>query len=132
MARQVSTFLMFEGKAEEAMTFYVSLFEDARIESVKRYGPGEQGTDGSVLHAAFTLKGQHFMCIDSSAKHAFGFTPAIAIFVDCDSEGEIDHLFGALSRDGQIFMPLDKYPFAEKFVWLADRFGVSWQLRLNA
>jgi predicted 3-demethylubiquinone-9 3-methyltransferase (glyoxalase superfamily) len=132
MAQQVSTFLMFEGDAEEAMTFYVSLFDDAKIDSVKRYGPGEQGAEGSVMHAAFTLKGQRFMCIDSSAKHAFDFTPAISIFVDCDTEREIDHLFAAPSRAGQIFMPLDKYPFAEKFAWVADRFGVSWQLRLAA
>ena len=83
------------------------------------------------MHAGFMLKGQNFMGVDSSVKHAFGFTPSISIFVDCDNEKEIDHLFAALSRDGQILMPLDKYPFAKKFVWLADRFGVSWQLRLN-
>ena len=132
MARQVSTFLMFEGKAEEAMTFYVSLFDDAKVDNVVRYGLGGPGPEGSVLHASFTLKGQSFMCIDSYAKHQFTFTPSISIFVDCDSEPEIDHLAAALSRSGQTLMPLDKYPFAEKFGWLADRFGVSWQLRLNA
>lgn len=131
MAKQISTFLMFDGKAEEAMTFYVSLFDDAEVGDIKRYGAGAQGVEGSVMHAAFTLKGQHFMCIDSAVKHQFGFTPAISIFVDCESEREIDHLHAALARDGMTFMPLDKYPFAEKFAWIADRFGVSWQLRLS-
>jgi len=129
---QISTFLMFEGKAEEAMTFYVSLFADARVDNIARYGAGEQGAEGSVMHASFTLRGQRFMCIDSPAKHSFGFTPAISIFVDCESENEIAHLHKALSRDGMTLMPLDKYPFAEKFSWVADRFGVSWQLRLGA
>ena len=132
MARQVSTFLMFEGKAEEAMTFYVSLFDGAKVDSIVRYGPGGPGPEGSVLHALFTLKGQNFMCIDSAVKHQFTFTPAISIFVDCDGEAEIDHLAAVLARGGQTLMPLNKYPFAEKFTWLADRFGVSWQLRLFA
>lgn len=129
MAKQINTFLMFDGKAEEAMTFYVSLFDDAEVGEVKRYGPGEPGAEGTVMHASFALNGQSFMCIDSPAKHAFGFTPAISIFVECESEREVDHLHAALARDGTTLMPLDKYPFAEKFAWIADRFGVSWQLR---
>jgi predicted 3-demethylubiquinone-9 3-methyltransferase (glyoxalase superfamily) len=130
MAAKVSTFLMFEGKAEEAMNFYVSLLHGAAITGIRRYGPGEPGAEGSVMHASFTLKGQNFMCIDSPAKHAFTFTPAVSIFVDCDSEAEVDALFGKLSEGGQILMPLDKYPFSRKFAWIADRFGVSWQINL--
>jgi predicted 3-demethylubiquinone-9 3-methyltransferase (glyoxalase superfamily) len=130
MTLKIATFLMFEGKAEEAMTFYVSLFADAHVTSITRYGPGEAGAEGSVMHATFTMHGQEFMCIDSPVKHAFTFTPAISIFVTCAAEGEIDDLFARLSDGGQVFMPLGEYPFARKFGWVADRFGVSWQLSL--
>jgi len=130
MAARISTFLMFEGKAEQAMNFYVSLFAGAAVTSIRRYGPGEPGPDGSVMHASFTLKGQNFMCIDSPAKHGFTFTPATSIFVDCDSEAEVEALFGKLSEGGQVLMPLDAYPFSRRFAWVADRFGVSWQINL--
>ena len=128
MAQKVTTFLMFEGRAEEAMNFYISLFRNAKVVDVKRYGPGEAGAEGSVMNATFTLDGQQFMCIDSPAKHGFSFTPSISLYVTCDTEDEIDRLFARLSEGGQIMMPLDRYPFAARFGWLADRFGVSWQL----
>jgi predicted 3-demethylubiquinone-9 3-methyltransferase (glyoxalase superfamily) len=119
MSVQISTFLMFFGQAEAAMNFYVSLFPDARI--INR-------AEGSVKPASFTLNGQNFMCFDSPVKHDFTFTPAISIFVTCDSEAEVDRLFNALSEGGQIFMPLDAYPFSKRFGWTTDRFGVSWQI----
>jgi predicted 3-demethylubiquinone-9 3-methyltransferase (glyoxalase superfamily) len=121
---------MFEGKAEEAMNFYVSLFKESSVTSIRRYGPGEAGAEGSVMHASFVLDGQPFMCIDSSVKHAFTFTPAISLFVTCDSVGEVERLYAKLSEGGQILMPLDAYPFSKKYGWVADRFGVSWQLSL--
>lgn len=130
MAAKVSTFLMFEGRAEEAMNFYVSLFDGASVASIRRYGKEGPGKEGSVVVASFTLKGQSFMCIDSHVKHAFAFTPATSIFVDCDSEAEVEALFGKLSEGGQVLMPLDAYPFSRKFAWVADRFGVSWQINL--
>ena len=70
------------------------------------------------------------MCIDSSVKHDFAFTPAISFFITCDSEAEIDNLFAKLSEDGGVFMPPDNYGFSKKFAWVSDRFGVSWQLNL--
>lgn len=130
MASGISTFLMFEGKAEEAMNLYVSLFKDARIESITRFGAGEAGAEGSVNSAVFMLNGQRFRVFDSEVKHGFTFTPAISIFVDCEDEAEIDRLFAKLSEGGQTLMPLAAYPFARKFGWIADRFGVSWQLSL--
>jgi predicted 3-demethylubiquinone-9 3-methyltransferase (glyoxalase superfamily) len=130
MTQKIKTFLMFDGRCEEAMNFYVSLFRDAAIKSIRRYGPGEAGAEGSVMQASFAVQGQTFMCVDSPAKHGFTFTPAMSLFVDCADETEIDGLFAKLSEGGQIFMPLDKYPFSQKFGWLSDRFGVSWQLNL--
>ena len=129
--QKITTFLMFDGKAEEAMNFYTSLFENSKILSLTRYGPNEAGAEGTVMHAAFSLGGQEFMCIDSNVKHEFTFTPAISLYVNCETEEEIDGLFEKLSHGGQVLMPLDRYPFSEKFAWLSDKFGVSWQLNLS-
>ena len=130
--QKVTTFLMFTGQAEEAMNLYTSLFKQSEILNVSRYGANEAGAEGSVQHATFTLNGQEFMCIDSSAEHAFTFTPSISLYVRCETEEEIDRMFTILSRDGQILMPLDRYPFSQKFGWLSDRFGVSWQLSVES
>jgi predicted 3-demethylubiquinone-9 3-methyltransferase (glyoxalase superfamily) len=126
---QVTPFLMFEGRAEEAMDFYVSLF-DGTVESVTRYGPEGPGPEGSVLLAAFSVGGQRVLCIDSWVQHAFAFTPSISLHVVCGSEAEIDARFERLAEGGEIMMPLGEYPFSRKYAWLQDRFGVSWQLSL--
>ncbi len=91
-AQKITTFLMFEGNAEEAMTFYISLFDDAEVISIARYGADGPGPDGSVQQATFALAGQQLMCIDSPAKHDFTFTPAVSLFVQCENEAEIDRL----------------------------------------
>lgn len=126
--QRITPFLMFEGQAEEAMNFYVSLFDRAEIRNIIRYGPEGPGDEGTVMLATFSLDGQEFMCIDSNVQHAFTFTPAISLYVTCDSPEEVDRLFAALSDGGEVMMPLDAYPFSERFAWGADRFGVSWQL----
>lgn len=128
--QKLTTFLMFEGQAEEAMNFYISLFKDSKIVNVERYGSNGPGKEGTVIHAIFSINGQEFMAIDSHVKHNFTFTPSMSIYVNCETEEEIDELFKKLSESGEIMMPLDKYPFSEKFGWTADRFGVSWQLSL--
>lgn len=128
--QKITTFFMFEGQAEEAMNFYVSLFDQSEIISIKRYGENEAGAEGSVMHAVFSLHGQSFMCIDSSIKHEFTFTPAISLYVTCDTEEEINQVFEQLSQDGSVLMPLAAYPFSEKFGWVADKYGVTWQLTL--
>ena len=128
--QKITTFFMFTGNAEEAMDFYMSLFSGSQILDITRYGPGEAGAEGSVMHATFLLNGQEFMCIDSNIEHAFTFTPAISLYVNCETEAEIDRLFERLTQAGQVLMPLDHYPFSQKFAWVSDRFGVSWQLSL--
>jgi predicted 3-demethylubiquinone-9 3-methyltransferase (glyoxalase superfamily) len=127
---KVTPFLMFEGNAEEAMNYYTSLIEGSKITSIVRYGANESGTEGSVMQAAFTLKDQEFMCIDSNVKHQFTFTPSFSIFLTCDSEEEIDRLYSSLTDGGQVMMPLGDYFFSKKFGWVSDKFGVSWQLTL--
>jgi predicted 3-demethylubiquinone-9 3-methyltransferase (glyoxalase superfamily) len=130
MNTTVHPFLMFQGKAEEAMNFYVSLFPAGEILDIVRYGPGEAGAEGSVMRAAFSIGSQTILCIDSPVKHDFTFTPAFSLFVDCESETEIARLFGALVEGGTPLMPLDDYGFSRRFAWLTDRYGVSWQLNL--
>ena len=130
MAKTVRPFLMFEGRAEEAMRFYVSLVPGGEITSIARYGPGQPGPEGSVMVATFTVAGQAVMCSDSFVKHAFTFTPAFSLFVECDSEETVRRLSSALSKGGAELMPLGEYGFSRKFAWVNDRFGVSWQLNL--
>ncbi|MFC4118033.1 VOC family protein [Nonomuraea zeae] len=131
MTQKITTFLMFQkGDAEEAMTFYLSLFDDAKVIDVNRYGPGEPGKEGTLKHATFALAGQEYMCSDSSVQHGFTFTPSMSLWVGCDSEEELERLYTALLDGGQPLMPLDSYGFSTKFGWVNDRFGVSWQLNL--
>ncbi len=126
----VAPLLMFVGNAEEAMRFYVSLFFPARIERIEHYGAGEQGTEGTVKHATLRIGDSTVQCIDSPIEHAFGFTPAISLAVRAASADAVDEMFARLSQDGAVLMPLDRYPFSERFGWVTDRFGVSWQLTL--
>lgn len=130
MSARVRPFLMFEGKAEEAMRFYVSLIPGSEIGDVVRWGAGGPGKEGSVMLATFSVGGQTVMCSDSAVKHAFTFTPSLSLFVDCASEDEIGRLSAALSEGGATLMPLGDYGFSRKFAWVNDRFGVSWQLNL--
>lgn len=129
--QKIKTFLMFEGKAEEAMNYYLSVFDQAELLSINRYGANAAGAEGTVSHATFSLYGQVFMCMDSNVKHDFTFTPSISLYVTCASEDEINRLFEKLSQGGQVLMPLAAYPFSEKFGWMADKYGVSWQLNLE-
>jgi predicted 3-demethylubiquinone-9 3-methyltransferase (glyoxalase superfamily) len=131
MASKITPLLMFHGEAEEAMTFYLSLFADSKMVDIRRYGPEGPGREGTVMRATVSLAGSEVMCIDSAVRHPFTFTPATSLFVACRSDEEITRLAAALGKGGKVFMPLDAYPFASKFTWLTDRFGVSWQLNLS-
>ena len=132
--QKTTTFLMFvcdqSGKAEEAIQLYTSLFNNSEITSIEYFKAGEPGgKEGMVKQALFTLAGQAYRAMDSMG-HAFSFTPAVSIFVDCDSEEEITTLFQKLSEGGDVMMPLGEYGFSKKFAWLADKYGLSWQLNL--
>ena len=119
----INPFLMFvgkqHGKAEEAMKSYASIFKGSRIEQVERYGADRQGeTEGTVMHARFSLGGQTFMAMDSARDHHFTFTPAISFVVDCKTQEEVDHLWEKLSEGGA----------KGQCGWLEDKYGVSWQI----
>lgn len=131
MVSSITPFLMFEGRAEEAMNVYIDLFPESRVEDVVRYGPGEAGKEGSVLRARFVLAGQSVMCIDSPVAHAFSFTPSFSFFVECGTETRLHDLHARLTEGGKELMPLGAYGFSRSFAWVEDRFGVSWQLNLQ-
>lgn len=132
MKQQIITSLTFQkSDAEEAMNFYVSLFDHSKIIDVQRWEKDGPGKEGTIMQATFELNGQQFMCSDSPPVHNWDFTPAVSIYVECGHENELETLFKKLSEDGQVAMPLDNYGFSQKFGWVIDRFGVSWQLNLQ-
>lgn len=126
-------FLMFQdGSAQAALDLYFAAFPDSRMVRVERYAQGEPGPVGSIKVAVFTLCGREFMCSDSPIKHGFTFTPSSSTFVEFDSVAELERVFRILSDGGQVLMPLGNYGFSQRFGWVNDRFGVSWQLNLAA
>ncbi len=127
--------LMFIGeqhaRAEEAVTFYVALWPNSRVETLERYGPGDEEPEGTVKQASFLLDGQPFSAMDSHLPHPFTFTPgAVAARAMWHGGRDRPHL-AALAEGGTVLMPLDRYPFGFRFGWVDDRFGVSWQLALS-
>lgn len=107
------------GKAEEAIRYYASLFDNSEVGDIFPYGPGEEPEQaGTVKYAPFTLAGQHFSAMDSAQAHEFEFNGAVSLMIECRTQEEIDHFWGALSA----------VPEAEQCGWLKDRFGVSWQV----
>jgi predicted 3-demethylubiquinone-9 3-methyltransferase (glyoxalase superfamily) len=124
---QTYPFLMFTGKAEEAMTLYVTLIPNSRVIDIKRFGKEAPGREGQVMMARFELAGREYRCTDSPPVHAFTFTPSMSTFIECDSEAELDRLYAALIEGGGALMPPNNYGFSARFGWLNDKFGVSWQ-----
>jgi predicted 3-demethylubiquinone-9 3-methyltransferase (glyoxalase superfamily) len=108
------------GKAEEAMHLYVSAFADGRVVDF----------DPELKRGRFELAGQSFVALDGEGTHAFTFTPATSIVVTFDAEHELDAAYAVLAEGGAVLMPLGSYDFSPWFAWLADRYGVSWQLML--
>jgi predicted 3-demethylubiquinone-9 3-methyltransferase (glyoxalase superfamily) len=132
MKNQITTFLTFqENNAEQAMTFYVTLFDNSSIMEVQRYEKGGPAKEGTIMKATFELNGKQFICSDSYRKHEWTFSPAVSMFVECKTAMELEKLFGKLSENGKVFMPLDNYGFSQRFGWVEDKFGVSWQLNLQ-
>lgn len=132
MEKQITTFFTFQGNnAEQAMNFYVEIFDNSKIIEIRRYGNGGPGKEGTVMKAIFELNGKQFICSDSFIKHAWTFTPAISNWVECKNEEELENFFSKLSENGGVMMPLNNYGFSQKFGWVADQFGISWQLNLK-
>jgi predicted 3-demethylubiquinone-9 3-methyltransferase (glyoxalase superfamily) len=126
-------FLMFQGgNAQAALELYFAAFPDSGMVRVERYSEGELGPTGTIKVAVFTLCGREYMCSDSPIEHKFSFTPSSSTFVEFDSLEDLERAFDILSEGGEVLMPLNNYDFSQKFGWVNDRFGVSWQLNLTA
>jgi len=129
---QMSTFLTFQdNNAENAMNFYVELFDNSEIIDVQRWRNGGPVEEGKIMHATFNLNGSQFMCSDSPPIHDWDFSPAVSNYIECKNESELERLFSKLSENGKVTMPLNNYGFSKKFGWVIDQFGVSWQLNLK-
>jgi predicted 3-demethylubiquinone-9 3-methyltransferase (glyoxalase superfamily) len=115
--QKITTYLWFNGNAEEAVELYTSIFPRSRVTKVARWGEGGPGPQGSVMNIAFELDGQPFIALDGGPQ--FKFTPAISLFVSCDSQAEVDAYWSKLLAAGG-------KPTA--CGWLEDRFGLSWQI----
>jgi predicted 3-demethylubiquinone-9 3-methyltransferase (glyoxalase superfamily) len=115
---KISPCLWFDGEAEEAAKFYVSLLPDSRIEKVqKNLVDGPAGNAGTVLVVEFTLAGQSYLALNGGTR--FEYTHAISFKIDCADQAEVDRLWDTLSANGGA---------VEQCGWLRDRYGVSWQI----
>jgi predicted 3-demethylubiquinone-9 3-methyltransferase (glyoxalase superfamily) len=114
--QKITPFLWFDGKAEEAMNFYVSIFKNSKVLSTTRYGEAGPGPKGSVMSATFQLEGQEFFALNGGPHYKF--TPAISLFVNCETQQEVDELWDKLSAAGE----------KNRCGWLQDKFGLSWQI----
>lgn len=116
MQKKITTFLTFDGQAEEAVNLYTSVFPNSRIVSERRYGEAGPGAKGSLMTASFELDGQEFMALNGGP--SFTFSHGISLFVDCETQEEVDQLWEKLSEGGE----------QGQCGWLTDKFGVSWQI----
>ena len=114
--QKIVPFLWFNNEAEEAMKFYVSIFKNSKIISISRYGEAGPGPAGTVMFGTFQLEGQEFMALNGGPQ--FKFTPAISLFVNCETQKEVDELWEKLSEGGK----------KERCGWLTDKYGLSWQI----
>nr|MBD3622953.1 VOC family protein [Sunxiuqinia sp.] len=125
--------LWFSDQAEEATAFYTSLFDNSRIGRTSYYGEAGKETHrmepGTVLSIDFQIQGFQFTALNAGPH--FKFTPAISFFINCQTPEEVDRLWARLSEGGTALMPLNKYPFSEKYGWIEDKYGLSWQLNLT-
>jgi predicted 3-demethylubiquinone-9 3-methyltransferase (glyoxalase superfamily) len=125
--------LWFDDQAEEAARFYTALFRGGKIGEISRYGKAGHDIhgqpEGRVMTVAFELDGYRLVALNGGPH--FRFSPAISLFVVLESEAEVDALWAALVSGGDVMMPLDRYDWSEKYGWLSDRWGLSWQIMLG-
>jgi predicted 3-demethylubiquinone-9 3-methyltransferase (glyoxalase superfamily) len=128
-SQKITPFLWFDNQAEEAIKFYTSIFPNAEITQLKKWGEGTPFPADKIHSGTFVLEGVQFCAFDAGPQ--FQFNPSISFMVNCDTEDEVERLWQKLSEGGNALMPLDKYPFSEKYGWIVDKFGISWQLILS-
>jgi predicted 3-demethylubiquinone-9 3-methyltransferase (glyoxalase superfamily) len=123
MVQKVTPHLWYDTEAVEAAEFYCSVLPDSKVTSVTTL-PNTPSGDTDVV--AFVLCGQEFQAI--SAGPLFEFNPSISFLISCNTKGEVDEIWNKLSEGGESLMPLDRYPFSERYGWTTDKYGLSWQV----
>ena len=126
---KATPFLMFQGQAKEALALYREAFPDYEELLLEEHPEGPQ--TGQIAMAHIRIGGLEIRLYDSAPVHKFTFTPSTSTFIECDDEAQLRSLAAKLSEDGAVFMAADNYGFSTLFTWIADRFGVSWQLNLK-
>jgi len=128
--QKVIPHLWFDDHAEAAANFYTSAFDDARLGAMTRYGTEgfeiHGQPEGKVMTVEFEIAGYHMLAINGGP--IFTITPAISFMVTCETVGEVNALWDTLSDGGQVLMGIDSYPWSDRYGWVQDRYGVSWQL----
>ena len=124
----VVPFLAFQGRAVEALELYAEVFPAAKVSGKVLFGKDEDGIEGTVRQAILTIGGNNIRVLDVPVSPGFHFSSAISLFVEINYPSTLDTVAEKLGKGGQVMMPADEYPFAQRFTWLADRFGVNWQL----
>ena len=130
-SNKISTCLWFDDQAEEAANFYVSIFENSKILNTTPYlveTPSDKPA-GSTMTVDFELEGDRFTALNGGPY--FTPNPSISFFVNCETGEEVDKLWEALSEGGEPLMPLGSYPFSDKYGWVQDKYGISWQVILS-
>jgi predicted 3-demethylubiquinone-9 3-methyltransferase (glyoxalase superfamily) len=130
MAKTVSTHLMFQGDAHEAVELYDSIFDEFVVGEKTFHEEGEN--EGRLQLARVTFADHDLIIFDSPPVHNFTFTPAMSLFVEFDEADRLKAVFETLAEGGEVAMPLADYGFSPLFGWLQDRYGVSWQLSLKS
>jgi predicted 3-demethylubiquinone-9 3-methyltransferase (glyoxalase superfamily) len=115
--QKIVTYLWFDNQAEEAVNFYTSLFGDSKVAEVERYPEGAPGPAGEVMVVQFQLAGQDFIALNGGPQ--FKFNEAVSLYVNCETQAEVDDLWGKLTADGGEEQPCG---------WLKDKYGLSWQI----
>lgn len=125
-----TTCLWFNGEGREAAEFYTQLFSDAKVSQVVDNPGGlPSGKKDQELSIAFSLCGQSFLALNGGPHYKIN--PSISFIINCKSEEEVDHFWDGLTPGAKIMMPLNKYSFSKKYGWVADRFGISWQVMFS-
>ena len=125
---KATPFLMFQGQAQDALALYRETFPDFEQIALQEHPAGDMA--GQVAMARIRIGGQEIMLNDSPPVHAFTFTPSASIFVECDDEAQLRDLAQKIGEGERVMMAIDNYGFSTLFTWIADPFGVSWQLNL--
>lgn len=133
MKQNITPCLWFDGNAKEAAELYTSVFPGSEIKNISYFGKEGQEIhkqeEGKVLTVSFTLCSQPFTILNGGS--LYKLNPSVSLYAACEKAEDVDFIYNKLADDGMVMMPLDRYAWSERYAWISDRFGVSWQIALD-